>query len=744
MPRTFLATATLIALAFAGARAPAAETWAFTPPEDAFSPDALMDLRDLNEKVAGESGFIARSADGNGFVLGNGKPIRFWALMDGADNKHPSFPAPDLAKHARFLAKRGINLVRFFEDITSDQKLDAIDEPTRDRLWRMVAAMKKEGIYVLFTPIWMGSARTKPQLGFLDSQNGKWGDLEYDHQLQAAYKSWMKQTLTVPNPYTGIPLAQDPALAIIQIQNEDSILFWTAQGIKGPGKQELRKQFGAFIARKYGSADKAPEAWKGAAPPANQDAADDFAHGEAGLYIIWELTQHRGDAGQAQRCADQMEWMTTMQHDWYKDIAAYLHKDLGCKQLINASNWRTADNVTMLDGERWSYTPGEVMGVNRYYSAVHSGANAGWAICRGDKFTDESVLTRPRSLPVTLKQVEGYPIIITESSWVPPLSYQSEGPMLIAAYQSLNGVGAYFWFASGEERWNTWSINSANGFMPSQGKWICATPMLMGQWPAAALLFRKAYLKQGAPVVREQRALNDIWARGMPIIAEDEGYDPNRDQGLIAKTSNVKDGVDPLAYQVGPVRVMYGGDPAKSTVADLTKYIDHSAKTVAAETGELKWDYGNGFCTMDAPKAQGATGFWSKVGGAAKLADVQITCKNDYATVMVVAMDDKPLASSGKILVQVGTREHSTGWKTRPTRIKVDNSVVAGEQILSFGKAPWQIEDADVSLVLRNSQVKAATVLDVNGMAVKDAALARDGANVTVALAPDALYLVLH
>jgi len=48
---------------------------------------------------------------------------------------------------------------------------------------------------------------------------------------------------------------------------------------------------------------------------------------------------------------------------------------------------------------------------------------------------------------------------------VPPLSYQSEGPFLVAAYQSLSGIDAFYWFATGEEDWR--APGSANGFMPS-------------------------------------------------------------------------------------------------------------------------------------------------------------------------------------------------------------------------------------------------------------------------------------
>jgi len=105
--------------------------------------------------------------------------------------------------------------------------------------------------------------------------------LFFDPKLPAAYKSWMKQMLTEINPITGIALAQDPTLAVIEIQNEDSLLFWTAQGIKGAAHKELRRQFGAFAAKKYGSLEEARKAWQEAAPSPDQDVPDDFASDEA-------------------------------------------------------------------------------------------------------------------------------------------------------------------------------------------------------------------------------------------------------------------------------------------------------------------------------------------------------------------------------------------------------------------------------------------------------------------------------
>ena len=378
--------------------------------------------------------------------------------------------------------------------------------------------------------------------------------------------------------------------------------------------------------------------------------------------------------------------------------------------------------------------------MNRYYTAVHEGPNAGWAIVNGDMFTDDSVILRPRDLPVNAKQVDGHPIIIPESSWVPPLSYQSEGPFLVAAYQSLSGVGAYYWFATGEEDWR--QPGSANGYMPSEGKWVCATPMLMGQWPAAALMYRMGYVRKGPPAVVECRALEDLWSRRTPIIAEDPGFDPNRDTGNIAPKSNIKGGVDPLAFLVGPVVARYGEDPSKSTVANLADYSDPAAKMVRSITGELAWDYGKGICTLNAPRAQGATGFLGKAGMLA-LADTDIIAQNDYATVLLVSLDGQPLSSAARVLVQVGTRERPTGWQTRPVQVKAGDALRPGEKVVSFGTAPWQIAAADITVRIANPKLRTAHVLDANGMPTADLRLKDEAGRKAFHFPENALYVVL-
>ena len=86
-------------------------------------------------------------------------------------------------------------------------------------------------------------------------------------------------------------------------------------------------------------------------------------------------------------------------------MGEYFRKTLGCKQLVNASNWRTADQLKLDDVERWTYAALDVIAVNRYTGGVHEGANNGYRIDPGHRILSRSILKDPLQLPVNLKQV---------------------------------------------------------------------------------------------------------------------------------------------------------------------------------------------------------------------------------------------------------------------------------------------------------------------------------------------------
>lgn len=673
-----------------------AGTWSFEPDLDEYAKPDALNLRALNEKVAGENGWLAVDKQGD-FVDGKGKALRIWAVNTGLQNERG---LEDVQAHGRHLAKRGVNMVRHHAHINSaNANLDAgPNDQQIDALQKLVAGMKGEGIYTTFSPYWAGFSGAPQQTL-----------LFWDERVQAAYKRWVKEALTRPNPYDTkkAPLAKDPALAIFQIQNEDSLFFWTTMGaLKGDNLTRITAKYHDW--RKTNKLDGTP-----------------------GLnFKFWEL----GNPNQDHK--DTMRFFAETMRAWNTEVERFLRDELGCKALVNAGNWRTADQVRLLDLERWSYDANAVIGVNRYVGGVHVNPRekhkAGYLVSVGDVYTDQSKTIDWEALATNARQVAGKAYIIPESTWVPPGSHHSEAPFLVAAYSALTGVDAYYWFALGQ-----------TGFDATVNKWQAASPVVMGGWPAASWMFRKGLVARGKPVLHEERALDDMWGLRAPLLAEEAGFDPNRDASISPK-SNIKSTIDPAAYLVGPVEVVLGGDPAKSVAADLKGLLDKDGKKATSITKELVMDWGNGLCTLDAPGAAGATGFLGKAGTIA-LKGLSIAAKNDYATVLAVALDDKPLANSKKVLVQITTRNRPYGWKVSPTEFTEDKKSYQGFRIDATGEAPWNVVDTDMVITLANKALRKAVRLDENLYPTVDAVPVQAGKEgLVITPAKNTMYLLVQ
>ena len=294
-------------------------------------------------------------------------------------------------------------------------------------------------------------------------------------------------------------------LACIQLHNEDSLLWWTAQAIKGRQLELLGKQFGLWAAAKYGTVEAALRDWGGGAMK-----EDDASRGILGIHIIWHLTQP-ASGGFKKRLDDQLQFLAETMKRFNALTGRYLHDELHCNSLINAGNWTSADSIRLNDVERWTYTANEVIAVNRYYAPIHLGPQTVWKINKGDRFLNQSVLLNPRAFPLNIKQAVGYPMLITETNWPHPLGYQSEAPFLTAAYQSLNGVDAVVWVSAKEVEWQNHDRTVYDA--DSSKKWIISTPTLLGQFPAAALMYRRGDIAVGQPVVVEHRSDKELWER---------------------------------------------------------------------------------------------------------------------------------------------------------------------------------------------------------------------------------------
>ena len=89
----------------------------------------------------------------------------------------------------------------------------------------------------------------------------------------ASEKAYAKALLTRVNPYTGLAYTDDPCVAVIEINNENAFFnnFYHGGGmidkLPEPYASEFRKQWNAWLGKKYASTDALQQAWKGPDSP---------------------------------------------------------------------------------------------------------------------------------------------------------------------------------------------------------------------------------------------------------------------------------------------------------------------------------------------------------------------------------------------------------------------------------------------------------------------------------------------
>lgn len=686
--------------------------WAFEPDPDPFKPSAMLDLRSINEKTAGQNGFV--KSDGEQFLLGNDTPVRFWGINTG----HDLFSADDatIRLTARRWAKFGINLVRIhgpYFDRTSDDPM-FIDPNKLRRLHHVVNALKQEGIYShisFFFPLWM---QLKPSDHIEGSAIGKhpFALPFFEPQMQAMLHGWLQQILTTP--VDGQRLADEPAVACFEILNEDSLLFWTfsAENL-GPGPlKTLESQFATYLTKKHGSLEKAFAHWKSEKHP-----RDSLADARVTLLDAWHMTRDgmKGSQDKRRRMVDQIAFLAITQRRFYGATLKYM-RSLGCQSLIAASNWTTADNAILGGVERWSYLAADVIDKHGYYGTLHEGEASSYAVREGHTYEDASALLNPETVPISYWQIAGKPHLQSEIAWNKPNRFIADGNLLAASYAALQGVDGYVWFVAADGKW----LNHGNS------KWTWMMPGEIGQSPAAALQYRRGDVAQSSPVLTLVSSNQQVLSLQNTHLLEGRNADFRTSNLPPTASSEPLQNFDPLTPFVGRVEQSFN-PKSKPNAIDVRPFIDRQAGIITSTTQELHWNFHDGLLTVNTPCSQAISGFLAKA-GSTPLTDVTIDSNMEYGTIHVISLDSQPLASSQKILIQAFSEEKMYGFQANAGTIQ------------NTGRLPINVRDIHAEIRFQKPRPFRISTLDPNGYPVDNP---KPFNGKSLDLNPNALYTIL-
>ncbi|MDR3710506.1 MAG: hypothetical protein P4L33_19575 [Capsulimonadaceae bacterium] len=251
---------------------------------------SAIDVSALNAKPAGANGRIV-VRDGHFVESRTGRRVKFLGVdFTGAAD----FPThTDADKIALRLARMGVNIVRIhhhdsrsmrgaaalWERGTGPAKFSADGQ---ERLDYLISQFKKQGIYVNLN---LHVSRSYiPSDGFPDSVLQITTEFDkrvdnYDRRMIELQKQFAHDYLAHVNPYTGLSYVDDPCVAVVEINNENSLVSWGPERISffdqlpEPFRGELIGPWNAWLKKKYGTDAALRKGWLPAAPANAQAGA---------------------------------------------------------------------------------------------------------------------------------------------------------------------------------------------------------------------------------------------------------------------------------------------------------------------------------------------------------------------------------------------------------------------------------------------------------------------------------------
>ena len=648
--------------------------------------NSLVNLSFLLDAPAGKDGFV-RAENGH-LVKPNGKRFRIWGInFTGAACFPSKQDAPIVADH---LARFGINCVRFhFLDSNWSASLfvkgrddtRALDPQQLDRLDYFVAELKKRGIYT--------------NLNLNVGRNYRKGDgvqdYEYlglakvvnyfDEHIQMLHKEYARQLLTHNNPYTKSQYRNEPAVLIVEIVNENSIVeAWFSDRLLGKNTQkrpgtwtditpwyaeQLTKKYNTWLKERLSLAEL-QELRKMAGVKEDE--------------LIPRLTKDQFDAAPKKRFHIEATFYMELEQNYFTQMYQYLKDKLAVKSLIvgtsDHNHWKTGYPL-LTSTFRLDVVDGHVYWQHPSYFTDPATKRRTFSIRNTPMVNepfDSTVVQLSRSA------VAGKPYTVSETNHPFPNEYACEGVGILAAYSAFHDWDGIFFYTFEHKNPGEWEAKMPGHFE------IRPDPVKMTNLAACAAIFLRGDVRPALKTIPRAYSMEQV-RQGIRSPSSERPYFT---QGFSLSI--------PLRHTTRIVSF----DDKPGQYPKVSK-----DNPVVSDTGELSWylsQQEKGLVTIEAENSQALIGFVRDNKKALENLSAQV--ENEFCCIILTSLDGKPLPFSKKLLLAATARSANRGMEWNDKRTSLRN----------WGSAPTVIEPVKGKITLQNiREYKDVKVIPLDG-----------------------------
>jgi hypothetical protein len=681
----FVRTSFALVLLAMGSRAQPVEMQPFTVNWKDNSSDVNASF--LLDAPAGKDGFV-RVKDGH-LAAADGRRLRLWGVNISLG---PILRSKTLAEGmAANLSRLGINCVRImslesttWESIFDKTRNDTqhIDPAKIDAVDLFVSELKKRGIYVA-VPLNVGRMY-KPGDGVADWDSIGYakGITYFDGRVIELEKGYAKALLTHYNPYTKSEYRNEPALLVVEMLNENSLLYlWKHGMLNGKSQTKTKGDEGTWkdITPHYGEELAAQyNAWLAKRlTPAELEKLRKSA-GVADGAPIPRLASKEIAAAPALRFHTEEAFYMDLESGFFRDMRGFLKDTVGVKSLLIGTSdmgagYTSRDALSQLD----------IIDAHDYWQHPHRVRNAGGHTTGFDfQGLPKAMVNDPfhsTVMNVARSAMAGKPFTVTEVNHHFPNDYASEGIPIMAAYAAFQDWDGVFWYAYAHGTMKPGTTLASTEIWPD--------PVKSAELLAGAFLFGRADVKPAREIVARTYSHEQV----LDSMHLDSKESPFFTPGF------------PLSLPF-----LHGERIGSLDGPPTAKFDVRETSSLVSDTKELTWDTsiaGKGLVTIDAERTQALIGFVTANGK--KVRNLSANVKNDFCAIILSSLDGAPISRSAKMLLITGARSGNTGMKWNAA-----HSMLAEE-----GTAPTTIEPVMGTVALRGFDATAVEAQPLDGAA---------------------------